>query len=104
MAIDRHALTSLVSQHLGPSDAASFLELARPAIALRHATQDGAHRMHLGGDAMLEPGQAWPMWHGKPLSLLAVLDLDAFRGLDRDLDLPRSGVLNLFYDDDEQPW
>ena len=33
-----------------------------------------------------------------------MLDLEALRGFDCDLDLPRSGLLNLFYDVDQQPW
>lgn len=104
MGIDGEQLTRLVNVYLPPADAEAFMGLARPAIALRHTSSGTASRAHLGGDAALEPDQTWPMWHGKPLSLLAVLDLEALLDLDSDLELPRSGFLNLFYDDDEQPW
>ncbi len=104
MTLDLQLLDSLAHKFLGPTEAETFIGLARPAISLRRATRGTATRGHLGGDAALDGGQEWPIWHGKPLSLLAVLDLDALRGFDCDLDLPRSGLLNLFYDVDQQPW
>ena len=104
MTIDQQQLTSLAHEFLAPSEAEAFIGLARPAIALQRAASGTAMHGHLGGDAALEQDQAWPTWHGKPLSLLAVLDLEAFRIFDSDLDLPGSGLLNLFYDVDKQPW
>jgi uncharacterized protein YwqG len=104
MTIDLKLLTSMAHEFLGPTDAEAFIGLARPAIALRRPTSETAMRGHLGGEAALEPNQPWPTWDGKPLSLLAVLDLHAFQGYDCDLDLPGSGRVNLFYDVDQQPW
>jgi uncharacterized protein YwqG len=104
MTLDAQQLTSLAHEFLGPTDAETFIGLARPAISLQRAARGTATRGHLGGVAALEQGQQWPIWHGKPLSLLAVLDLDALRGFDCDLDLPQSGVLNLFYEVEQQPW
>jgi uncharacterized protein YwqG len=104
MALELEQLTNLAHEFLGPSDAETFIALARPAISLGRATAGTAMRGHLGGDATLERDQPWPTWHGRLLSLLAVLDLDALRGFECDLDLPRSGLLNLFYDVEQQPW
>jgi uncharacterized protein YwqG len=104
MTINSQQLASLAHQFLGPTEAEIFIGLARPAIALQRAAAGTGMRAHLGGDASLERDQQWPTWHGNPLSLLAVLDLEAFRGFDSDLDLPRSGLLNLFYEVDQQPW
>ncbi|MFI8461941.1 hypothetical protein [Kitasatospora sp. NPDC085464] len=39
-----------------------------------------AGRSRLGGDALLEPGVPWPALEGVPLSLHAVLDIDALAG------------------------
>lgn len=58
----------------------------------------------LGGTAVLPATIAWPSKAGKPLTLLASLDLAS---LNRTLPLPwlpRSGRLLFFYDVENQPW
>ena len=86
-----------------PPDVARVVEgLARPAIRLRHS--DEPLRSHLGGAALIDDLAQWPRWHGRPLSLVAVIDLAELALFESDPDLPTSGVLNFFYDYEEQPW
>lgn len=52
----------------------------------------------------MDPGTAWPTMDGLPLSLLAVLDLDALADwLGQMLPQPRPGLLNFFYADPDVP-
>ena len=97
-------LSSLAHEHLSPADADTFLRLARPAISLRHTQPEIDTVSHLGGEARLAKDQDWPTRLEEPLSLIAVLDLAELAGFASDLALPRQGILNLFYDADEQPW
>ncbi|MCA9312647.1 MAG: DUF1963 domain-containing protein [Phycisphaerales bacterium] len=50
----------------------------------------------------MPPGTAWPTWNDKPLSLVALLDLAELAGMDTGLDLPTVGLLNVFFEADEQ--
>lgn len=93
-------LKRLSAKHLSKDAANLVLRLARPAIRLRHSTT--ATRSHLGGEAKLAPDILWPDWNGRPLSFLAVLDLSEIQHLESDLDLPTTGLLNFFYESEEQ--
>ncbi len=53
---------------------------------------------------MLEPDQRWPVREGRPLALVAVLDLSELAGFESPVNLPSEGVLNFFFDADDQPW
>lgn len=100
------ALERVATQHLEPRMVDGILALARPAVWLQHdRSQEGPTGSHLGGAALLDPeGESWPVANGRPLALLAVIDLADLAELRVSVDLPSSGVLNMFYDSDEQPW
>jgi uncharacterized protein YwqG len=85
-----------------PRDVAALLRgLTAPAVRLAQ-TDDGAS--YLGGEVALPTGFDWPSKGGKPLALLASLDLDEVHAAYRVDWLPPSGRLLFFYDVDEQPW
>ncbi len=93
-------LRELTREHLPASLADQFVDLARPAVRLRHA--DGATGSWLGGNPMVAPGTAWPHWNDVPLSLLLVLNVEDIRALKTDAPLPEVGILNFFYEAAEQ--
>ncbi len=99
----RVRLRGVCERDLGPDGAAVLTSLARPAVTLCHT--ESASSSHLGGVARLEQGDEWPLnGRGDPLALLCVLDLADLVGLETDLGLPAAGVVNFFYDYEEQPW
>jgi uncharacterized protein YwqG len=98
---------SLIRSQLRPDDAELLIREIRPAVALASASDDnraGPVRSRLGGLPILEPGASWPDYLDKPLSLLAVLDLEEFAPMLDGTWLPGNAVVNLFYEVDEQPW
>lgn len=99
--MDDETIERLAREHLPEDEADWLLGQARPAVSLMHTDSDAA-RSRLGGPALLEPGVEWPTWRGKPLSLVAVLDLAEMADLDSGLDLPAAGLLNVFFEADEQ--
>lgn len=99
----RQKLDAVCHRHLRPEAADLVVTLARPAVRLRHSTQEV--RSHLGGSAQLARSAEWPTWRDKPLALVAVLDLAEISHLQTDLELPAVGLLNFFYDaEDQQAW
>lgn len=98
----RERLSQICHRRLDPEAAHLVGSLARPAIRLRHTDQPT--RSHLGGAALLSDSDQWPRWRGRPLSLVAVIDLAELERFDTDPHLPAQGVLNFFYDCEEQPW
>lgn len=98
----RAQLNEICARHLSTDAAAALEALTRPAIRLVH--NDGPTRSHLGGPALLDDEAQWPHWQGRPLSLLAVIDLSELKDFDSDPPLPTDGTLNFFYDNGEQPW
>lgn len=96
----RAHLRGLCADRLEPADA-SFLEaLARPTVRLHQSDRSTVSR--LGGPAALPKGAKWPTWDAKPLSLLAVVDLEEIAAFTVDVELPQRGLLNFFYEADEQ--
>ncbi|MCP2168637.1 DUF1963 domain-containing protein [Goodfellowiella coeruleoviolacea] len=92
--IERHC-AEVLGQHGGRNMAA----LARRGhlIVPADAGEQGTGRCRLGGAALLEPGTRWPEVDGIPLSLLAVLDVDALACW-LGAELPASpGLLNFFH-------
>lgn len=100
LAALRSRLHELGADRLEPDHAAVVDRLARPAVRLYHT--EGSAASHLGGPARLPSGSAWPDWGGKPLALLAVLDVEDLAGFATDVELPAHGLLNFFYEADEQ--
>lgn len=98
----RERLDAICRRHLSLRGAELVTALARPAIRLHHS--HAGTRSHLGGAALLEHPDQWPWWNNRPLSLVAVLDLGELSPFSSDPALPPGGTLNVFYDDEEQPW
>lgn len=96
----RDQLEGIARAHLSPADADLLTALARPAVRLDHS--DGAPTSHVGGAARLPASLEWPAWTDKPLSLVAVVDLSDIAAFAIDLVLPTTGLLNFFYEADEQ--
>jgi len=101
LARRQQQIESLAREHLDPADAAYYLSLLRPAVRMEHADVP-VGRSRLGGCAVLDDAGAWPRWNGRPLSFLMVLDLADLAGMETDLVRPESGLLNFFYEADEQ--
>ncbi|WP_158588100.1 DUF1963 domain-containing protein [Actinomadura logoneensis] len=94
----RELCVDRLGEHIGTQVAA----LARPAFGLRPVkpgTQPAGH-CRWGGPALLSPGTPWPEYDGIPLSLFAVLDVEALGPWAAD-ERPPNGdrLLNVFYCD-----
>jgi len=90
------------ADRLGENIAGQLIELARPGFALTAAEPDQATgQCRFGGRPLLEPGTAWPMCEGTPLSLVGVLDTDALAPWLGGLVPPGAGLLNFFYLDSD---
>lgn len=99
----RLALVDICRSHLSEDEAALLMSLERPAVRLQHT--GSATSSHLGGTAQMSSTTAWPAnARGEALSLLCVLDLAELEAFETDLALPPTGLLNVFYDYEEQPW
>jgi uncharacterized protein YwqG len=86
----------------GRDVAALVAPLARPAVHL--VKSSATTSSYLGGTAALPAAIAWPSNAGKPLTLLASLDLASVSQTLPMPWLPSSGRLLFFYDIDNQPW
>ena len=96
----RATLANLSARYLDEDASKLIQRLARPAIRLSHSA--AANGSHVGGAAKLTPDTPWPEWNGRPLSLLALLDLSEIHHLEADIELPSAGLLNFFYESEEQ--
>lgn len=88
----------LCVEHLGEHVGTQVAALAEPGFGLR-PVQPGRPAAGLGrwgGPALLDPGTPWPEHHGVPLSLFAVLDVDALGSWLGD-ERPPDGLLNIFF-------
>ncbi|WP_460341854.1 DUF1963 domain-containing protein [Actinoallomurus acanthiterrae] len=92
----------LCVEHLGERIGTQVAALAKPAFGLRPVKPGIAAAGHSrwGGPALLNPGTPWPEYEGVPLSLYAVLDVDALGPWLGDERPPAGdGLLNIFYCD-----
>lgn len=99
---DSAYLHRLAGLYLEEDVARRWLALLRPAVRLTEAPAGLQTVARLGGDPVVPPGFAWPVWEGHgPLSFVGEVDLDALAasGLALDITLPTSGRLLLFYFD-----
>ena len=96
-SVSSEDVRGLLTQYVSPDDADRLLSLARPSAHLVRATC-GAGYTRLGGLPLLAPGEAWPRWGNRPLSLLAMLDTTALSDAAGDLGLPSGLLVNVFYD------
>jgi hypothetical protein len=92
----RAAIARVLRDHGVPdATAASYVAAMVDGIALSPDGPTDA-RLHLGGDPLLPPGEAWPHApDGRPLTFVAALDLAAVPPLPP---LPRGGVVLVFWD------
>jgi uncharacterized protein YwqG len=84
-----------------------ILALARPAIRLttraaREGWPVGASR--IGGHPDLPAGAEWPSWNGRRLSFLAQVNLEELRPYACGRSLPTEGLLQFFYDPEQETW
>jgi uncharacterized protein YwqG len=98
------AARRLITETLSPAAAEILLREVRPAVALSHAPTPMAGVTRLGGRPLLDQGTDWPEWHETPLSLIALVDLAEFRTMSAGTGLPLEGLLNLFYEVEDQRW
>lgn len=81
---------------------ATLRPLARPAVVLEQADRPTVCR--LGGFPRLPATAAWPDRKGRPLSFIAELDLTALRASAGPDWLPAMGLLQVFFDVEQEPW
>lgn len=98
----REKLRAVTNELFAADVSARLCELARPSVRLAYGERRS--ETHLGGNARLQPGQAWPSFDGHSLALLVVLDLEEVSRFVVDLEIPTHGYLNFFYDPEEQVW
>ncbi len=95
----RERFTQLCLDQLGPGMGSRVAALVRDGFTLHTAGPEQAPtgRFRLGGPALLGPKDDWPESEDGPMTLLAVMDIDALApGLD--VVLPQgAGVLNIFF-------
>lgn len=77
-------------------------QLVRSVTWLCHGGTPSGTRSRLGGTAMLARGTEWPSYRGRPLSVLALVDCAEIAPFDDSGLLPKSGLLNFFYEADGQ--
>lgn len=56
-----------------------------------------------GGQPLMQSGEPWPRYQGRPLKFLAQINLGEAGALLPE-GLPKHGLLSFFYDQEEQPW
>lgn len=92
-------LRTLSQNRLAAADAEWVVGQARSAVWLV-PTVAASGRSRFGGGPVLAPGTPWPTERDVPLTLLTVIDLtEVHRTVDH-LPGPRTGLLNVFYDQD----
>ncbi len=101
LTIKQRQIEGLAREHLDATDADYYLSLLRPAVRMEHSDH-ALGGSHLGGSPILTSGIEWPTWNDQPLSFVMALDLADITDLRTDLDLPDTGVLNFFYEAEEQ--
>ncbi|HEV2371651.1 MAG TPA: YwqG family protein [Streptosporangiaceae bacterium] len=97
---DRELVAEIARRHLPADVADRWLQLLRPAAALRHAAPGDRTAGVLGGNPALPDSAEWPFWDGHgPLSFVAAVDCAALAGVPLDIMLPPAGTLLFFYFD-----
>ena len=81
---------------------AKVLEERSPAIHL--IASDASSFSKLGGSPNLPHGTVWPRWGEAPLAFIAQLDLSELPSPSPLAELPTSGVLYFFYEQERSPW
>jgi Domain of unknown function (DUF1963) len=97
---DSQLVAAIAREHLPAEVAGRWLQLLRPAAALRHAGPGARVAAVLGGQPRLPRSVGWPAWedHG-PLSFVAAIDCAALAAVPLDITLPQAGALLFFYFD-----
>lgn len=102
-ALDKHLA------RLSEYGLARYAEAAWPFMrhAIRLLPQTDAAAVggsKIGGLPDLPPEMPWPQYQGRPMSLIAQIDLAAAQPFDADRLLPSNGMLYLFYELEAQEW
>jgi uncharacterized protein YwqG len=81
----------------------AFLEsLREPAVWLQESKGRGFSK--IGGMPDGSAASEWPTWRGEPLSFLCQVDLSEIPPAHPDPNIPRSGCLYFFYDQEQRTW
>lgn len=80
-----------------------FIATSVRAIHLAASTDTGGISK-LGGLPDVPPEFEWPNWKDRPLEFIAQLDLGAMPRLENLPELPATGVLYFFYDQEQRTW
>ena len=93
-------IRELGRKHLPKKAVEALLSHALPSLVLgtRPARPGLGHESRLGGRPKVAPEFTWPSADGRPLCLLAVLQLAALAADDPTGVLPRRGYLDVFFD------
>lgn len=75
----------------------------KPAIHL-DSSDDQRGRSKLGGLPHVPISFQWPTWKDRPLAFIAQIDMASLPRLEQLKDLPDSGFLYFFYDQEESTW
>jgi uncharacterized protein DUF1963 len=98
---ERQRLHSLFKAYFAPEVTAAILPLTRPALRL--GGEGTAAR--LGGPPLLPVGTAWPMWEGRALDFLALVDFGELAACARLPELPGEGRAAFYYaSGTPRPW
>ncbi|MGL6236661.1 MAG: YwqG family protein [Segniliparus sp.] len=92
------AFLELAREHLGDGLAEELWALRKPAAQLAVGAPSGdEHRAsRFGGLPLLDPEMPWPVRKDRPLSFLALLDLEQLAPFAAATGLPTEGFLNFF--------
>lgn len=86
-----------LSEHI-----ANIETLIKPAIHLLKTQEKTISK--LGGISLAKPNFQWPVWQGKPLSLLLQIDLSELPQSALTERLPPQGLLSFYYDSEQRTW
>jgi uncharacterized protein YwqG len=86
-----------LAKHLGYLNS-----LRKPTLLLKKTSDKGFSK--IGGLPDVADGFVWPEWKKKPLSFLIQLDLSQVPADFKAPDMPRSGTLYFFYNQQQETW
>lgn len=85
----------------------SILNIFKPKTPVQERTIQDTFPIgtsKIGGHPDLPDNFSWPYNNGQPLSLVAQFNLNDIKDYDLNNQLPETGILHFFYDNEEMPW
>lgn len=100
------AFEKYMSQYDGNRDLTEYLDffnsIREPAIGLKKTESKQFNK--IGGLPSMPSELIWPVWNGKPLAFLCQFDLSQFPHSHTRYQLPATGLLYFFYDQEQTTW